>query len=87
MFENSLVTAILFQDDNYTHLGSNYSGWWRHSIKLKELYSSMEQTPTGKANIFSANQEIPCHIWNMKVYYCVDRSLPGDHILSYNNFS
>jgi len=41
----------------------------------------MEQSPW-KANQFSASQEIPCILWNPKVYFCIHMCLPPITILS-----
>jgi hypothetical protein len=36
----------------------------------------MEQSPSSEANSHSASQEIPCILWNPKVLYPVNKSLP-----------
>ena len=36
----------------------------------------MEQSPSWEAKWFSASQEIPRILWNLKVYYCIYKSLP-----------
>jgi hypothetical protein len=36
----------------------------------------MEQSPSWEANSHSASQEIPCLLCNLKVHYCIHKSLP-----------
>jgi len=43
----------------------------------------MEESPSGEANKFSASQEIPCILWNLKVHYCIYRCLPPVPILNF----
>ena len=45
----------------------------------------MQQSPSGKANRFSANQEIPRILWNPKVLHRVYKSLPPVPTLSQIN--
>ena len=45
----------------------------------------MEQSPSGEANWFSASQEIPCFLWDLKVHYCIHKLLPTVPILSHND--
>jgi len=47
--------------------------------------NSMEQGPSQEANSHSANQEIPHILWNLKVNYCVHKSLTLVSILSQIN--
>ena len=45
----------------------------------------MEQSTTWEANRFSATQEIPCILWNLKVHYHIHKSLSPVHVLSQIN--
>jgi hypothetical protein len=45
----------------------------------------MEQNTSWEANQFSANQEIPCILWNLKIYYRIYKSLAPVPILSQIN--
>jgi len=51
----------------------------------------MDQSPSSDANSRSASQEIPCLLWNLKVYYCVHRGLllvrTLNHMNLVHNFS
>jgi len=49
------------------------------------LTYSMEQSPSWEVNRFSANQEIPHILWNLKVQYCIHTCLPPVPILSQPN--
>jgi len=42
----------------------------------------MEQSPSLEPNRFSASQEIPHILWNLKVYYHIYKSPPPVPILS-----
>jgi len=45
----------------------------------------MEQTPSWEASSHSANQEIPCHLWNPKFHSWVCKGLPLAPVLSQMN--
>jgi hypothetical protein len=49
------------------------------------LTYSMQQSPSWEANWFSASQEIPCILWNLKVHYCIYKCPPPVPILSQVN--
>jgi len=46
------------------------------------LTYSMEQSPSGEANWFSASQEIPSILWNLKIHYHIHKCLSPSLILS-----
>jgi len=68
-----------------THTSSNCGRPSACNYILPTLSYSMEQSPSSEANQFSASQEIPCILWNLKVYYCVYNSPPPVPILSQIN--
>jgi hypothetical protein len=45
----------------------------------------MQQRPSSDANSFSASQEIPRILWNLKVYCNIRKNLPTVPILSQIN--
>jgi hypothetical protein len=47
------------------------------------LTNCLQHSPPWEANNHSANQEISCHLWNLKVYYCVHKEPAIRHKLSF----
>jgi hypothetical protein len=41
----------------------------------------MDKSPSWEANIRSASKEIPYLLWDPKIHYCVQKSLPVDPTL------
>jgi hypothetical protein len=46
------------------------------------LINSMEPSPSQQANTHSSTLEFPITLWNVKVQYCVQKSLPLVPILT-----
>jgi hypothetical protein len=49
--------------------------------KIPPTPNSMGQNHNWEATNSSASQETPCIVWNMKVSYCVPKSLPPIPVL------
>jgi hypothetical protein len=63
--------------------------WYDHLLYVyfssDRLTNSMEQSLSWEADSHLASEEIPCHLWNFEVHYCVHKSLPLDPVLSHVN--
>ena len=69
---------------NSTHLYS-FMAWRGTNVPLNFTYLltyAMEQSPSWKVNRFSASQEIPHILWNLKVHYQSHKCPPPVLILS-----
>lgn len=54
-------------------------------LKVIDLINSTEYSSSWETNTFSANQEIPCILWNPKAHYRIRKSPPIALILSHIN--
>jgi len=55
---------------------NHLASWNLQNVLVYLLNYSMEQSPSWKANRFSANQEIPHILWNHKVHYRIYKGTP-----------
>jgi hypothetical protein len=59
--------------------------WINPCTSLLLKTNSMKQSPSWEVNSYSASQEAPHLLWNLKVHYCVHKTLPLDPILNKMN--
>jgi hypothetical protein len=52
-------------------------GWYGPPL---QLMNSMEHNPSSEIDNHLDTEDIPHVLWNLKVHYCVDKSLPADTI-------
>ena len=77
------VWEILYIVDTLTYLITCYFLTYLCTYLLSYLFSySMEQSPSWEANQFSATQETPRILWNLKVYYHSNKDPPPVPILN-----
>ena len=78
----SIINSTCFSFIGHHHVDQQYRSMY---TLVHLLTHSMEQSPFGEANQFSAGQGGPHILWNLKVHYRIYKSPPPVPILTQTN--